>query len=137
VAPDPSSPETFEKSRLSWGIDEDTEKKAMFDFYKELIHLRKDHKVLKTPDNRNLEITTESKIFILERQLENKKILCYMNFNEENNTVKVSFSWKGSMKKLLDSSERKWRGPGNAAPEIISSGDTIEVNGKSIQIYSN
>lgn len=136
-SPDPSSVETYKNSQLSWNIQGDPEKSAMFNFYKEMIHLRKNNKVLKEPDRENMEISNDAGIFKLERWQENKRIICYMNYNSEKAITQVSYSWKGDLKKILDSADTLWRGPGSPSSSKISQADKLEISGKSIVIYSN
>lgn len=64
---DPDSPEAFEESMLSWNIDQNKEKQAMYNFYRHLIHLRKNHPVLKVTDKDNLEIENHRKTYTLRR----------------------------------------------------------------------
>jgi maltooligosyltrehalose trehalohydrolase len=134
---DPSSPETFEKSILSWNIAEDNEKQAMFDFYKELIHLRKTHGVLKETDKNNLEVDISDGILILKRWKNDRQLVCYMNYNDEKSSVRVSNSWKGNMQRVLDSSEKNWGGKGTVTSSEITPGDILELPQRSIVIYSN
>ncbi|MGC9341570.1 MAG: DUF3459 domain-containing protein, partial [Bacteroidales bacterium] len=136
-SPDPSSPESFQKSMLSWRITEDSEKQAMFNFYKEIIHLRKSHEILKETNKDNLEISNSDGVFKMERWKNDRKLICYMNYNSHKSSVQVSFSWKGNMKKVLDSSEKKWGGQGSTTSSKISTGEMLELPGRSIIIYSN
>ncbi len=136
-APDPSSPETFEKSRLSWQISEDDHKKAMFSLYKELISLRKDHPVLKVPDKDKLEISEKEKLFVLKRWQDESYLLCLMNFSEKNQSIQVPDGIGGELNRVLDSANQRFMGPGGKSPEKLKSGDEITISPKSFIIFSN
>ena len=133
---DPASPETFEKSKLSWAIRDKPEYQAMFDFYKELIRLRKTHPVLKVPDKDQLEITEEGKVFMLQRWQGDAFLLVIMNYEQHDAAVTVPSEIRGTLKKLIGSSATKWNGPGENSPAEISAGDQLTITKESILIYS-
>ena len=133
----PDDEKAFEDSKLSWNIENDSEKKAMFNFYRELIHLRKNHPVLQVPDKKNLEISEEGKLYILKRWRENRRLLAVLNFEDHQKSVSLQLKPGIKMEKVIDSSAKKWNGPGEISPVQISENDEIQVREKSIVIYSN
>ncbi len=134
---DPDSMKAFEDSKLSWNIENNSEKQAMFGFYKALIQLRKNHPVLQIPDKDNLNISEDGKMFILERGRENTQLLAVMNFEKRKKLLKINLKKGGQMKKIFDSTEKIWNGSGEISPGLISTNDEILIQKKSIVIYSN
>lgn len=133
---DPDAPETFEASKLSWNIEGDNEKKALFGFYRNLIVLRKNHPVLKIPDKNNLRIFEDGNLFVLERWQGENRIIACINFSNQPGKLIVPPDYKTSMKKLIDSNDEQWNGTGEVCPEIITGGEEINVEERSVIIYS-
>ncbi len=136
-APDPSSADTFMKSKLSWQINEDIQKKAMLDYYKTLIEIRKTNPVLKFPDKDNLNIEEDNKLYTLNRWQDDDHILCFMNYSDQTRNVKIPESKNNNWSKILDSSSGQFNGPGECGAPSISSGETTNVSKTTILIYSN
>ncbi len=130
----PDAQETFEASKLSWNIENDTEKKAMYEFYRKLIQLRTTHPVLKVTDKKNLQIMENGKLFLMERWQGEQRILVIMNFDDKRHTISVNLN--NSFKKVLDSGEEKWNGPGSSAPETLKKNEKLKIQQKSVLIYS-
>ncbi|MFW5657229.1 MAG: malto-oligosyltrehalose trehalohydrolase [Bacteroidota bacterium] len=136
-APDPSSKETFENSKLSWNIQQDPEKQAMFVFYKTLINLRQNHPVLKVTNKNNLKSWVHEKAILLERWENNQKLFAVMNYGDREVTIKIPESISGPLDQILDSTDKKYFGKEGIARKDIKSGDELTVQEKSIVIYSN
>ncbi len=134
---EPDSPKAFEDSKLSWNIENNTEKKAMFGFYRELIQLRKNHPVLQIPNKNNLDISEDGKLFLIERWQGEKYLFALLNFEENEKSLKVQLKTNQKLKKICDSSEKKWNGSGEISPAYAANNDEITVQKKSIIIYSN
>ncbi|MCG6188885.1 malto-oligosyltrehalose trehalohydrolase [Maribellus maritimus] len=134
IAPD--SRTAFNDSKLSWNIEGDAEKTAMFDFYRELIHLRKNHPVLQIPDKDNLTITEDGKLFKMERWHGEKRLIAFMNFEDKEKSTGVQLDSKEKLQKIVDSSATKWKGPGEIAPAILVDNQNLSIQKKSIIIYS-
>ncbi|MFW5821355.1 MAG: malto-oligosyltrehalose trehalohydrolase [Bacteroidota bacterium] len=136
-APDPVSTETFLKSKLSWNIQNDKHKSAMFEFYKKIIRLRKEHPVLMKPDKENISVSESKKVYTLKRLHKNDEILGFLNFNEQDISVKIPETENDKLEKLIDSSAERFGGPGEIAPVLVQQEDDIKILSKSIIIYSN
>lgn len=136
-APDPSSVDTFMKSKLSWQINEDSQKKAMFDYYKTLIEIRKKNPVLKFPDKESLAIEENDKLFTLHRWQDDNHILCLMNYSGQARSLKFPENEINKWNKILDSSSVRFNGPGESGSSSVNSGDSVNISKTSILIYSN
>ena len=109
----------------------------MFSYYQTLIRLRKEHPVLKHPDNNNLRISENGKLFIMERWHESHFILVVMNFNNSDTIVLVPSDIKGNLTKIIDSASKEWNGPMELSPLIITANQEIKISKESILIYSS
>jgi maltooligosyltrehalose trehalohydrolase len=134
--PDPASPETFEKSKLSWAIRDNPEYQAMFNYYKMLINLRKNHPVLKVTDKDQLKITEEGKVFMLQRWQGSQFVLAIMNYEKHDVPVTIPSEVPGKLQKLIASSATQWNGPGEKGPSEVSAGSQLTITKESILIYS-
>ena len=136
-AKNPDAQSTFEDSKLSWNIKNDNKKKAMFEYYRKLIDLRKSNPVLRNPDKNNLDIKEQGKMLIMKRWNDAFRIFVVINFEEKNKMVTIPSKRNGSLIKILDSSDFQWNGPGGISPVSVKAGDKISIKNKSIVIYSN
>ncbi len=135
-APDPDAPETFEASKLSWNVEDDREKKAMFGFYRELIDMRKNHPVLKTTDNKNLRISEDGNFFVIERWQDENRIIACINFNNQSKKITIPEDYNTTLKKIIDSNDEQWKGTGEICPDIITGGEEIHIEERSVIVYS-
>lgn len=127
--PDPQSEETFNACKLNWKFHEDSHQQAMFEFYKELIRIRKSIPVFKHKDRKSLVTyrNDQTKLMFIERFGEKSNLYFVMNFDEKDQ----DFEWeniKPENKKILDSAEEKWLGPGTASPETYKEKSTIKAH---------
>lgn len=135
-APDPQAVETFEHSKLQWELTEKEEHAVMLGYYKELISLRKQQPVLKTPDRKGLQVSfdPDKKTLTLNRKNDKQNLICFMNFSQD----KMSMSMVENIdrwQKLWDSADPKWNGPA-AGPELISTGQQLVLQPESVIIYT-
>ncbi|MFW5757008.1 MAG: DUF3459 domain-containing protein, partial [Tangfeifania sp.] len=134
--PNPDDSEAFEASKLSWNIENDAEKTAMFRFYKELIKLRKEHPVLKETDKDNLEISEDGKFFTLEKGQGENRLIVFLNFENDKRTGKIPAHINGTLQKILDSTDYRKSEIAEAEKVEVSASDKVSVHKKSIVIFS-
>ena len=132
----PDDPETFQASKLSWDIENDAEKSAMFRFYKTLIKIRKENPVLKETNKDNLEISEDGKFFTLERWQGESRVVVFLNFEDENRTGKISKHNQGVLTKILDSKSFGKNEVAESDKVQVSANDEVSVKEKSIVIFS-
>lgn len=101
--PDPRLEDTFTDSMLQWHLHTSGQHKKMYEFYKEIINLRKTHPALKYPDRSKTKAEADeaTKIITVHRWHENRGLRCIMNFSNEERSIQVDETWK----LLLNSSE--------------------------------
>ncbi len=137
--PDPHIETTFTKSKLDWAKIKSNNHKALLAFYKDIIRKRKTIPALADYDRRdtNTDSFKELKIVTMERQKNSSRLFALMNFSEKQLTTEFRFP-SGVWKKILDSSEKKWNGPGDITPEMAD--DTLHeltIPGYNFSLYES
>ena len=100
-APDPDDEETFNRSKIDWSARERGEHQSMWNFYKELLRLRRDTPALRdlSLDNVRAHADDEKKVLIVERG----DVLVAFNFSDATQTVSAP---QGSWNALLDTGSK-------------------------------
>jgi maltooligosyltrehalose trehalohydrolase len=106
-APDPQSPETFERSRIDPALREREPNARLYAFYQELIWLRRSDPVLSHLSKRDLEVKVEGDVILMRRWKGNREVVVLFSFGEKRPPLPPG-------DKILDSSEERWGGPGRA-----------------------
>ncbi len=136
--PDPQSPRTFFDSKIDWNKRAKGSHSVLLNYYKTLIKIRKDISALSNLDKDNVEVwgfETERVVFMRRwDDREGTEIFSIFNLNKSDLDIRPQFP-DGSWKKLLDSSEKRWNGPGSLIPEIIEPGGELTVRGFSVSLF--
>jgi len=119
--PDPQSIGTFLDSKLKWNKRFEEKHRILLGFYKHLIALREKIPALHQRDKNCFSISTieDKKVIFIHRWHGDSQIWSLLNFNEQKSSVLLNIP-EGTWRKLLDSSEQKWLGPGSLLPETIA-----------------
>jgi len=135
-APDPQSPDTFERSKLKWDELQHDKANAMFRYYQTLIRLKKSNTVLKSKSREDMEVSfnDEANTLQLTRVAEQQRVLCLMNFSKQERTITIN--QHGQWGKLLGSADAEWHGKGHHSPEMVTLNDQVAVAAESIVIYT-
>lgn len=109
--PDPQSEETFRKSKLNWNFEKDASKNTIFQFYKELIRLRKKGVFLTfRKGNISTETSEEEKTLKIIARDNTEQLFAVVNFGER--SQKIAFPDKFKTPDLIfNSAAKKWNGP--------------------------
>jgi len=136
-APDPSDIGTFLKSKLTPDPFRNDSSKTLFNYYKELIRLKKEHPVLKYAGKKNSRADNYGKILTLERWLGEHRIVAFLNFGDKPVETMLPESFiKQKADLLLNSSDTKWKGPSGDDPDNDDVAGIVRINRESIRIYS-
>jgi maltooligosyltrehalose trehalohydrolase len=130
--------ETFLRSKINWKKRKEGKNKVLLDFYKRLIELRKKIPALSELNKDNLDVwgLEEEKImFMRRRKNENEShVFSVFNFNKSDMSFRTYLP-EARWKKILDSSEKLWNGPGILLPDEMNSGDELTIRGLSMALY--
>lgn len=128
--PDPVSRKTFEASMLNWNFKNENRKKTMFDYYKELLLLRKDGKFdAFKRDKIQTQVNEEKKSFIA---FTTGNIPLYAVFNFSGEKMEISLPTGVTWEKLIASGENRWEGP---VDDIFNKNSTINLPPASLAVF--
>ncbi len=117
--PDPQCENTFLRSKLHWELREAGDHLKLLRFYAELIRLRKSIPALANLNKREMRVEAiEPSGLIVERWHKADRVAAFFNFAPRSVAFDCPFAL-GVWKKMLDSSNSLWTGPGSAVPENI------------------
>ncbi|HKY03337.1 MAG TPA: malto-oligosyltrehalose trehalohydrolase [Blastocatellia bacterium] len=132
--PDPQSPETFQASKLNWQLRSTARHKAMLDFYKRLIEIRK--------EGLNFEKTglgaraVSDQLLILEGRCKNgNHTFCVMNFDNTDIEVSGEYLSVGRWVKVIDSTDEVWSGPGSSLPRLLEQPQGLTLRPHGFALY--
>ncbi|MDH3443773.1 MAG: malto-oligosyltrehalose trehalohydrolase [Deltaproteobacteria bacterium] len=137
-APDPQDEGTYLRARLNHQLKRDGRHRVLWDFYRELIRLRKELPPLARLSKHHCEIISldEQRTLLLRRWSGEDEALTIFNFSD----AQVSFTPPlsgGHWRKALDSSDERWQGIGPLLPAEIKAdevGAARTVQPKSVAV---
>jgi maltooligosyltrehalose trehalohydrolase len=130
--PDPQSEEVFNRSKLTWKLDEVP---GLFNFYQHLIAFRKSRPAMQNFRRYNAvrNIRIKNNVLQFERHGNNEVLIVYLNFsNEPQNMVNEKAV---ACHVLIDSSGEQWEGPGNLTAGTILPGEPFQLNPTSAIVF--
>lgn len=136
IPPDPQAEDTFLGSKLHW---KDREKKShgvLLAFYRELIGLRKSLPALSRCDwgRQKVERSATGKVLVCRRWSGEDQVLCLMNFDDSEKKCSPPPDGK-RWRKLLDSADERWLGPGSGLPERIGGESDLKLPPFGFSLY--
>jgi maltooligosyltrehalose trehalohydrolase len=116
--PDPQSESTFQRSKLDPSISKSGRHRTLLDFYKELVHLRRQHAAFAELDGAAIHSSVVEKCLIVQRSDKGHESLVIFNFSDKPEDCPLPTS-DGRWQKVVDSAETRWAGPGTDVPARI------------------
>lgn len=123
--PDPQDEATFARSKLNRALRQESANRALFEFYRALIALRKTDPALAFPRRDRIEVTAyeTEHVMVVRRWTRDHEASTVIHFGPHEVSLTVHFP-RGTWIKALDSADRRWHGPGSAlAEQFDSTGD--------------
>ncbi len=139
---DPQDPQTFFLSRIFWQRREMDRHRVMLEYCRQLIRLRKTVPALRNLRKDCQEVSFDGRLIFVRRWHASNETLCIMNFGETATAFPVGLagdSWnsgeefckpgkderkaggqESAWKKIIDSSDSIWDGPGSSMPDLIA-----------------
>jgi len=120
--PDPQAEETFKRSVLRWELREKAPHSALLAFYRELLRLRSVSPALSVPDRSASRASADEtgKVLLLERGGAGTDVSVFMNFSS--GPAEIRRVPAGAWRRLIDSADERWAGPGTSMPDVLSNG---------------
>jgi maltooligosyltrehalose trehalohydrolase len=141
---DPEAVETFLLCKLNWESRKQGKHQVLWSFYQTLIRFRQTIPALKKMDFQSIATDCDEpqRVIWWHRWNASSQVLCLMNFHQQQVTVQPQISTLSSQdgpptrwRKILDSSEPKWMGPGVTAPEAIALQQPLTLQPQSLSVY--
>jgi maltooligosyltrehalose trehalohydrolase len=130
--PNPQDEKVFMQSKLSW---ETETVPGLLKLYRHLIELRKMHPALAGDERgvavKNIQVRDNTLIF--ERHGNKQVLYIYLHFGHVSD--KLVHEPSLALKKLLDTSEPAWHGPGSMVTEIVKAGEPFTLNPLSAVVF--
>jgi len=127
--PDPQDNRTFSGAKIDHRLSRTGRHAVLFAFYRELIRLRQTHPVLRRLSKERMDVhcSEPNRILAVRRWDRSGETLAFFHFGVE--TVPPTLSLpKGRWKRLLDSSEECWDGPGSSSPQVLESTGALDLD---------
>jgi len=120
--PDPQSESTFLRAKLDHRLPDQQPHSALWEFYKELIRLRKTLRPLRNLNKDACRVSVFETGLSMRRWSQSEEILALFNFGNDATLCADGFP-SGEWQKLFDSADLQWLGPGTTAPQAVSGKD--------------
>jgi maltooligosyltrehalose trehalohydrolase len=133
--PDPQDELTFLRSKLNWESLQEIQHQQLFEYYRSLIALRKSNPVLNQLDRKQLQASAleEQNCLVLYRWHQADKILCFLNFSEE--VQSLNFGDAHHWEKVFDSSAPIFGGQAESTFEPEK--ELLNLQPESIILFAN
>jgi maltooligosyltrehalose trehalohydrolase len=125
---DPQDEATYLKAKLSHQIRFEGHHKVMWNFYRELIRLRKSLPSLSklSKDHMDAEGDEEKNLVWVRRWTEAEEVCCLFHFGKSPTKANIPLP-PGLWKKLIDSADEHWLGPGAHVPPTLASRGSADL----------
>jgi len=126
---DPQDERTFLRSILSWQLRAEGHHRLLWNFYQELLRLRRDFPALSRLDKNALEVVgfEDAKAILVRRWNASSHILAVLHFDDKPSQLRLPVP-AGCWKKKLDSAEPRWGGGGSEAPQVLTSRGEVQIS---------
>jgi maltooligosyltrehalose trehalohydrolase len=118
--PDPQGEETFRRSKLNHNLKKEACHRALLEYHKELIRLRKALPALRSLSKEKMDVVSfeEECVLMVRRWHRNNEVLAIFSFNDHDVRLPQSMP-RGLWRKRLDSGDPRWMGRGTVAPDVM------------------
>jgi maltooligosyltrehalose trehalohydrolase len=138
--PDPQDIATFQRAILNHRLRSEGHHRALFEFYQELIRLRKELPALAQLSKEHLHVMgfEREKILCIRRWCDVQQVWMVLHFGRSPTSLRLPWE-AGLWHKRLDSAEARWSGPGSpVAPEVKSEGEvTLTLPPESCLLFAH
>ncbi len=134
--PDPQDEATFARSKLNDRLREEPRNGKLLEFYRELMRLRRELAPLAclSKEQMEVEVFAGERVVCLRRWHEGEEAMALLSF--AGGAVRVTpRTAAGRWRKLLDSSDAEWLGPGGGPGDWTGGGGELQLNANSVVVY--
>ena len=126
--PDPQDEATFRRCILTRALQRQGRHRALRDWYRELLRVRRGEPVLALLSNTSLDVVSHEteRVILVHRWHRTQQALIVLHFGDGSRSVSLAVP-EGAWQKRLDSAEVRWQGPGATAPNTLHSHGTATI----------
>ena len=134
--PDPHASTTFERSKLNHDLVTHRKHEALSEFHRMLISLRKSLPALCYLDKDTMDVRAmeETRTLVVRRWWDESDVLLIFHFADKSAETKFTHA-QGSWRKVLDSADTCWNGPGSIIPNQLGGLDTLKFAGPQAAVF--
>lgn len=136
--PDPFDRKAFDFSKLQWNKIYEPRNKLFLEFYRELIRLRNNIRSLsflsKSIKALHMLRFENRDTLVVKRVRHRSETALVLNF-EKRETRLAKVELYGKWRKVIDSADEKWEGPGSPAPETFRTDGSMTLAPRSFVLY--
>jgi hypothetical protein len=133
---DPQKPSTFVRSKLNWQERSKGKGRKMLEYYQNLIELRKTF--VNSDPNKYLKIrfnvSKDGTLLVIQKKTSDSILITVANFGKKEGSYTFPCSG-GLYRKVLDSADVAWFGPGSLLPEKANLGDRHIICPLSLAVF--
>jgi maltooligosyltrehalose trehalohydrolase len=134
ATPDPTAESTFDASKLRWQMRTEGRHRRLLDWYRTLLALRRDHPALARGGEIDVRAFEAEKVLMVTRS--HGKSVCFVVLHFGDGAAPVLPIARRAYKKVIDSADERWGGPGSRAPDRIEGGEvSLDVRPESVVVY--
>jgi maltooligosyltrehalose trehalohydrolase len=132
---DPQAEASFLRSKLGWDWISSERRRPLRDYYRELIRLRTTLPALRRPSKTSLEIRDDElrKTLWMARGRGRNRVLGLFSFSGATSACPAVPA--GRWRKILDSTDARWLGPGPSLPPRLKGGRPLDLRPHSCTLY--
>ncbi|OIQ11815.1 malto-oligosyltrehalose trehalohydrolase [Neomoorella thermoacetica] len=126
--PDPQDEATFRRSRLNHGLSLQGQHRVLWEFYRQLIQLRRELPALTELNLENMEVITceEDLVLFVRRWSRDSEVGIIFSFSNSATAPTLPLP-AGHWRKRLDAAEERWLGDGSTIPALLVSQGKMQV----------
>ncbi len=136
--PDPNLEDTFLRSRINWENREQGEHALLLNFYRQLIRMRLEVPALADRDRKDMEVTgfEDRKVVVMKRCSEGQSLVAIFNLDRSDQLLEyLESGLDKDHRKIIDSSDKTWGGPGSLLPDGIEEKKSLMLKGSSVAVF--
>lgn len=132
---DPQSENTFKHSKLQWQLLNEKQHQQLFEFYKDLIALRRLHPALKSTNFNDIMVQAfeDKNVLLIQRKNAEDKLLYVMNFSSSAQQIDLNLT--NNYKCLINSNSNKYRGLSEQFDSILVQDDKLLIDPETALIF--
>ncbi|MGH2555097.1 MAG: DUF3459 domain-containing protein, partial [Actinomycetota bacterium] len=135
--PDPTSETTFLRSKLDRTLRTKGNHRLLWEYYRELMRIRRELPAFRSPIREDLDVKVSEpdRSLAVRRFTGDDEAVSLFHFGSD--PLSMSISAPGEWVKVVDSSDRRWGGPGSSIPEVVVDPNAqIEVPRRTLVLFA-